>query len=240
MVKKDSHVPVYWQIKEDLYEQIIGGELKPNEKIPSEPKLAKKYNVSRLTARNAVTALVNDGYLFRVQGQGTFVKQPRVEASSGEFTGFMEDMRRRGFTVRSKILSSGTVPVPEDLTDVLGLQEGEEVYRIRRLRYANEEPIVIQEVYLVASLCPGIDRYNLETGSVYQHLREDYHLELGVGRESLEATSADEECAEQLGLKTGAPVLFSKRRTFLSNGLPIEYCYSWYRGDRYVFELELK
>jgi GntR family transcriptional regulator len=86
IIKKGSHVPVYWQIKEDLYSQIISGQLKPNERIPSEPKLAKKYNVSRLTARNAVTALVNDGYLSRVQGQGTFVKQPRVEASSGEFT----------------------------------------------------------------------------------------------------------------------------------------------------------
>ncbi len=240
MVKKNSHVPVYWQIKEDIYSQIISGELKPNERIPSEPKLAKKYNVSRLTARNAVTALVNDGYLFRVQGQGTFVKQPRVEASSGEFTGFMEDMRRRGFTVRSEVISSGSMPVPEELCEPLALEQHEEVYRIRRLRYANEEPIVLQETYLVADKCTGIDRFNLETESIYQHLREDYQLEIGIARESLEAQIASEENGGLLRIDRGAPILFSKRLTFLSNGLPIEFCYSWYRGDRYVFELELK
>lgn len=240
MVKKNSHVPVYWQIKEDLYAQILDGWLKPNERIPSEPKLAKKYNVSRLTARNAVTALVNDGYLFRVQGQGTFVRQPRVEASSGEFSGFMEDMQRRGFKVCSRVLSSGRIPVPQELLEPLALSETEEVYRIRRLRFANEEPIVVQEVYLVAELCEGIDRFNLETDSIYQHLIDDYHLELGSARESLEARAADEEMAGNLEISPGMPVLFSKRLTFLSNESPVEYTYSWYRGDRYVFELELK
>jgi GntR family transcriptional regulator len=122
----------------------------------------------------------------------------------------------------------------------LKLEERDEVYRIRRLRFANDEPIVVQEVYLSKELCPGIDEYDLENGSIYRHLKEDYHLELSFARESLEARAATKEIAAQLNIKEGMPVLFSTRLVFLSNESPVEFSYSWYRGDMYVFELELK
>ncbi len=240
MVSKNSRVPVYWQIKEDIYSQIVSGELKANDQILSETKLAKKYNVSRLTARNAVNTLVNEGYLVRVHGHGTFVKQPRVEVSTDELSGFMEDMQKRGFKVRSKVIKVDKLLAPEELMEILKLNDSDCVYQIKRLRFANEEPIVIQDVFLNADFCPGIIDINLETDSIYRHLREDYNLSRFTAWESLEARNSDEKTAKYLEIQPHDAVLFSKRLTFLENGAPIEYSYSWYRGDRYVFEMSLK
>ena len=77
-IDRQSPIPIYLQIKEELLKSILGGNLKNGEKILSETKLADKYSVNRLTARNAVTELVNDGYLSRVHGQGTFGSKRRV------------------------------------------------------------------------------------------------------------------------------------------------------------------
>ncbi|MEW5815892.1 MAG: GntR family transcriptional regulator [Spirochaetota bacterium] len=239
-IDRNSHVPVYWQIKEDLYKKIVTGVLKTDDQIPSEPKLAEMYNVSRLTARNAVTELVNEGYLYRVHGQGTFVCKPRVETSSSKITSFMEDMTRRGFSVHSKVLIAQVFDPDENIRELLKLSAGDKAYYLRRLRFANAEPIVLQDAFLPCTHCKGLLDENLETESLYDILRNKYNLVISLARESLEARAAEKEQAEYLQIDRGAPILYSKRLTMLKNDIPIEYVTSWYRGDRYIFEIELK
>ncbi len=239
-IDRSKKVPVYWQIKEIIHDQIISGELKPGDQLLSEPKLAAQYDVNRLTVRSAITELVNSGYLYRVHGHGTFVSKPRVESASSNITSFKDDMEKRGYEVHSDILAAQKIRAEDAIHDLLGLKHGDWVYYIRRLRYANNEPIVLQDSHIPCRLCKGLLDEDLERESLYGILRKRYHLEIANARESLEACKAAQAQAALLGIAVGDPVLYSKRLAALESGEFLEYTTSWYRGDRYIFEVKLQ
>jgi GntR family transcriptional regulator len=238
-INHDAPVPIYYQIMQDLKQKIVSGVFKPNDRIPSEESLAKQYGISRMTARNAVTQLVNEGFLYRVHGKGTFVSKPRVEKSFAPLTGFVEDMRAKGFVPGSKVLSFTEIVPNLKIRSILELDASEHVFEIIRLRYANAEPIVIQKAYVPSRFCPTLLEDDLESNSLYEILAKKYGLVLFKASQRMEAISATKEHAELLGIKRGKPLLFVKRTSSLENKIPVEYVEIWYRGDRYAFEVEL-
>ena len=240
ILNKSTHIPIYIQIKEIILDEIRSGKLKPEQQILSESNLAELYGVNRLTARSAITQLVNEGFLVRVHGRGTFVKRPIVESSSSYINNFLQDMMDKGYSVRTELLSGTLMPVPDQIQSELALGAGEKVHCLRRRRSVNNEFLVVLETYLPAVLCPDLLSKDLEGRSLYEILRTDYKLELDTAQESLEARIADPLVAGELSVEIGAPILFSIRRTKLGNGNPIEFTDSWYRGDRYSFEVSLK
>ncbi|MGI9861463.1 GntR family transcriptional regulator [Moorella naiadis] len=232
-------VPVYCQIKQDLLNQILTGTLKPDDRVPSETDLAGTYAVSRMTARHALTELVSEGYLYRVHGKGTFVSRPKIERSYAPLTGFMDDMRARGFRPSSKLLHlEQVVPGPE-LRNRLKLAPTEKVYQISRLRFANAEPIVIQNSRIPCRLCPGLEFENLEDNSLYSILENRYGFRLYQAQQRLEATQANPEQARLLEVPRFSPLLYVHRLSLLADGTPLEFVESWYRSDRYAFEVTL-
>ena len=238
-IDRKSHVPVYWQIKESILKEITSGKLKPGDKILSEPQLKDKYGVSRLTARSAVTELVNEGYLVRKQGYGTYIQKPRIENSQEKFKGFKSDMEDKGFKVSSKILESGEIPAPEFIQSSLDLESHNKVFKIKRLRFANNEPIVIHESYIPSELCPNLLQYNFGEGSLYSVFSK-YKITINNATEHLEAISADKDTASFLNIAEGDPILYIQRTSFIQDNKPFEYSCSWYRGDRYIFDVHLK
>ena len=239
-IDRKSHVPVYWQIKESILKEITSGNLKPGDKILSEPQLKDKYGVSRLTARSAVTELVNEGYLIRKQGYGTFIQKPRIENSQERFKGFKSDMEDKGFTVSSTILESREISAPEFIQSSLVLDSNHKVFKIKRLRFANNEPIVIHESYIPSELCPNLLQYDFGKGSLYSVFTDKYKKTINNATEHLEAISADSEIASLLEIKQGDPILFIQRTSFIEDNIPFEYSRSWYRGDRYIFDIHLQ
>lgn len=237
-IDRKSHIPVYWQIKESILKEITSGKLKPGDKILSEPQLKEKYNVSRLTARSAVTELVNEGYLVRKQGYGTYIQKPRIENSQERFRGFKSDMEDKGFTVRSEVLESEEVFSPEIIQSSMELNEKDKVFKIKRLRFANNEPIVIHESYIPSKLCPNLLQYDFEKGSLYSVFSK-YKITITNATEHLEAISADKDTATYLGIQEGDPILYIQRTSFIQENKPFEYSCSWYRGDRYIFDVQL-
>ncbi len=236
-IDRTSHIPIYLQIKEELLQSILDGNLHTGEKILSEAKLAEKYRVNRLTARNAVTELVNDGYLSRVHGQGTFVSKRRVEDFQVGLTSFLQDMKLKGYTVRSEVIFAGCLEPGEEIADRLEIDPKEEVFRIKRRRFANEDVVVLQDAYILKRRCPDLLGYDFSTDSIYRVLTEEYGLSLSGARESIEACPADGETGELLDIEGCTPVLYSERKTWLAEGEPIEFCRSWYRSDRYIFNI---
>jgi GntR family transcriptional regulator len=239
-IDRKSHVPVYWQIKESILKEITSGNLKPGDKILSEPQLKEKYGVSRLTARSAVTELVNEGYLVRKQGYGTYIQKPRIENSQENFMGFKADMEDKGFTVRSEILETNEISVPEFMQTSMELDKEDKVYKIKRLRFANNEPIVIHESYIPSVFCPDLLFHDFGKESLYSVFSSRYKKIINNATEHLEAISADEETASYLGIKKGDPILFIQRISFIEDNTPFEYSRSWYRGDRYIFDVHLQ
>lgn len=238
--KEKAKVPIYWQIREAIYNKIVSRELKVGDKIPSEDDLAKSFGVSRMTARGALNNLVKDGYLSRVQGSGTFVSKLRKEGSNFESVGFMKSMTDKGFNVKSRILIFKEETPTGYVAGKLDIPKTKKVYHIKRLRMVNNDPIVVQETYIRKDLCPGLLNYELTNKSLYDVIKEICKDEIRNAKDRIEAIQADSEMAELLNLPEGFPLLYVQRIGSLSDDRPIECTYSWYRSDQYVLELEYK
>lgn len=240
-VNKDSPVPLYYQIKEILKEKIESGVLEPNERLPSERDLQNKHGISRMTARRALTELESEGYAYREQGKGSYVEEPKLRQALSKLTSFTEDMRDRGLEPGAKVLSKELISVEDQLSDKLTLQSDEKVFLLRRVRFANNEPLAIETSYLRNKFCPGIEDFDFNDRSLYETLRTKFGINLGRAEQSVEANLASKFEADVLNIEKGSPMLTTERLTFLTDGgTPIELARSTYRGDRYKMMVELR
>jgi GntR family transcriptional regulator len=235
---RSSPLPLYYQLKEIFRSWIISGMFDVHGKFPSENELQKMFSVSRMTIRRALTELVNEGFLIREQGRGSFVVQPRVQSSLRRLTSFSEDMQMRGLTTQSVILSFQVLRDSE-VAAQMGIVKDEELVQLRRLRLVEGEPVAIQNAFIRHRFCPDIVTRGLMDGSLYKTLENVYGLRLGLAIQTVEAKPADDYEASLLKIKVGQPVLLLERLTYLSSGEPLEYVRSSYRGDRYRFIVEL-
>ena len=231
-------VPLYYQLKEIFRSWIAAGEFDRDGRFPSEAELQQQFKVSRMTIRRALSELVQEGFLVREQGRGSFVVRPRVQDQLRYLTSFTEDMRLRGLPTGSRILDFRLVHDPE-VAKAMGIPESEELVQLRRLRLVRDEPVAIQNAFIRHRFCPGLVERGLMEGSLYATLERGYGLKLGRAIQTVEAKPADEYEARLLGIELGQPVLLLERLTFLKGGEPVEYVRSAYRGDRYRFTVEL-
>jgi len=205
--------------------------------LASERELCDKYGVSRTTVREALRELEQENLIKTVPGRGTFIAG--LDESVGldvEVTleGFTSDMRRRGVAPSSHLLDARLITDPSSkIKNVMGLEEGDEVVSIKRLRLINNRPLALHFVYLNHRLCPNILHHNLGEASLFRLLRERYGLVLAEADEYAYAALANEEECELLALSTPAAVLRTERITRLDTGEVIEYAEATYCGDWY-------
>lgn len=238
-ISKQSHVPLYRQLEAMLLGQINTGELKPNDRLPAEHELAKQYRVSKITVRQALGNLAAAGVLRREQGRGTFVAEPKVEQGPRELTSFSQEMRKRGLRPSSSVLEHDVIQAEPAIAEKLGLREGDCVFRLKRLRFADGIPMGIQTAYISADLVPHIVEEDFGAGSLYEILDQKYGLVPARARESHFATLLDAEEARWLSVPERSAGLAAERVSFLEEGRPLELVYSVMRGDRYQIVLEL-
>jgi len=220
----------------DFLRSLVTHELAVGDAIPSERLLCERFGVSRMTVRQAVDALVVEGLLRREQGRGTFVAPSKVDLEV-RLASFGEEMRRRGLEPSSKVLAAEVVPATPDVADALDLLPGEEVYALHRVRYADGEPMAIEQAWLPSRLVPGLFDDGAPV-SVYGELRRR-GLEPDWGEDTVGATEVDATDAELLGLRAGKAVLRLTRRTFVGQ-VACVYSRSSYRADRYVLWVPLR
>jgi len=238
-VDRASPVPVYYQLKEALKEQIESGVYKPHERLPSERELEEAYRISRMTARRALEELEAEGYIYRAQGRGSFVAEPKIRQGLLWLTSFTEDMKERGMCAGARVLEVRVLK-DEKVARRLKVDPDEEFVKLQRLRTADGEPMALEVSFLRRKLCPGLEEYDFNDRSLYKTL-EEFGLHLGRAEQTVEAKVADDFEAELLGVKPGTPLLSMERVTYLADGqTPIEYVRSLYRGDRYKLFVELK
>ncbi len=230
---KSSFVPMYFQIQTQLLKMIQSGQLRAGDPLPSEDELSRIYGVSRMTARQALQALKSQGFASRHKGQGSFVRQPRVEKDITHLCGFTAEMRALGIKATSRVLEAETLPAPAEMAAQLGIVVNAPIYRLRRLRLADGLPVAIEEIRLPLERFPGIEKLDFSTLSLYQTLRERYGTRVSRADEILEARSATRREAELLKIQPRASLLVISRTLWSIDGLPVETAHSVYRGDRY-------
>jgi len=225
--------PLYSRIKSAIRRQIENGSLRPGDRTPSERELAETYDVSRMTVRHALNELAREGMLRRVQGQGTFVANSKIEQSVSELVGFSADLHRRGLLPETKTLAVEPIFPSIPLANALGLDLGDLVIRIERLRYAIRKPMSHEISCLPAALVPGLEEKDLD-GSLYELLRSDYGIMLTRAQQRIEGLKADAHEAELLGIDKGDVLLRLERVSFADPDRPVEFVRALYRADSYV------
>jgi GntR family transcriptional regulator len=238
-IDKQSPIPLYYQIMNQLREKIVGGEYAVNSVLPPERELVETYQVSRMTIRQALSELVNEGILVRRKGIGTFVAPPKLEQALSSLTSFTEDMAQRGMKAGSRVISFKEIVPDPVIRKTLELSTEEKAFECVRLRMADEEPMALETTTLIASLCPGLQREDLENQSLYKVLTERWGIQLEYAMQSLEPILAPLYEAKLLHVAPGSPLLLMHRTTYDQHGRAFEHVKSQYRGDRYKFVIEL-
>lgn len=230
---------LHHQVKKDLLLRLRAGIWPPGTEIPPEPALCAHYRVSRGTLRRAIGDLVNEGYLERYRGRGTFVSPPKLESrlagSFGRFTVVGPSLEPA-----SRVLFCRRLRASESVASILGLERGEPVWHLERVRLAGERPAALQASYLPCARFPGLSRQPLATRYLLDLMTEAYAVPLLRAVEVVDPTRADAYTARQLGIKAGTPLFRVERRTYSIDERVIEYRLSVLRGDIFRYRTEFR
>jgi len=240
-LERTNPLPLYYQLKEVLKQQIRAGHLAPHTTIPSEPELVANYHVSRATVRQALSELVHEGLLYRQHGKGTFVCEPHVQQNLSELTSFSEEIRRRGQRPGGLLLVSELVRGTETVRQQLRLTDTEQAIRLERLRTADGTPIAYEIDYLPYPRAAGIYQraQELVDGSLYK-LMVSEGFSPYITEQKISAGRASDRVAELLRIEPGEPILRLTCTTFDQTGSPIEYSEAFYPPARYEHEVTLR
>ncbi len=236
-IDRESAVPLYFQVEKLIKNYIESGDWKSGEKIPSEQELCKMFDVSRNTVRKAISDLIEEGILYIEHGKGTFVPHKTFNHPSERLLGFTEEMKRKKVSPGSKILEMKEIKTPPCIKDIL---KADRVLRLKRLRFANEKPIAIEDSYLPSDKFPDLFENFTEKSSLYETLKKRFGVQPYYAAESIEADLPSEKEASLLKIATNKPVLRIERRTFVKSGEIIEFVRAVYRADIYRITLNLR
>ncbi|EKN62477.1 GntR family transcriptional regulator [Neobacillus bataviensis LMG 21833] len=239
MINKNSPIPLYYQLEEHIKGLIDNGELCPGDALPPEREYAEKYQISRMTVRQAFTQLVNEGYLFRLQGKGTFVAERKIEQPLQGLTSFTEDMKARGLNPESILVRFEIIPATSQIAGQLKISENGLVYEIKRIRLADGVPMALETNYLSSDLIMGLTE-EIVNQSLYGYIEGELSLRIESASQIIESSIASQDEAELLNIPKGAPVMHIQQNTFLNDGTPVEFVKSVYRADRYKFMIQMK
>lgn len=234
MVKKN--VPSYIRIHDALKEKVEQRVWKIGERLPSERDLAETYEVSRMTARQAVTSLVDEGILERRVGSGTYVASRRVREKMRGTTSFTEIITAQGKTPSTELLSFVKVQPNEVEREKLKISKNELIIRMERIRYADEVPICYEVASIPQNIVADFDKQEI-TSNFFQTLRDNGY-EIGHSEQVISAKSLSKEVAEYLEMKQNSAILALNQISYLTDGTPFEYVLSQYAGERFEFYLE--
>ncbi|KRK65232.1 GntR family transcriptional regulator [Companilactobacillus tucceti DSM 20183] len=230
-------VPVYIQIHNRIRKEIELGKWTVGERIPSERQLAEDFNVSRMTLRQAIQTLVDEGILQRQVGSGTYVASSKVQEKMSGTTSFTEITEGQGKKPSSKTVSYHTADPSMSEIEKLKLSDGEQILRMERIRYADKQPICFEVTTIPIKIVDNLDKNDI-TSSLYKALEDKAGLKLGSASQTVSAMLASEKIATLLNVKRGSAILRLRQITTLDDGTPFEYVRSQYAGDRFEFYLE--
>jgi len=230
-------VPVYIQIHNEIRKEIESGKWAVGERIPSERQLSQDFDVSRMTLRQAIQTLVDEGILQRQVGSGTYVSSSKVQEKMSGTTSFTEITEGQGKKPSSKTVSYHVADPSISEIEKLKLNDGDQVLRMERIRYADNQPICFEVATLPIGIVNSLNKKDI-TSSLYKALEDKAGLKLGDATQTVSAILASEKIANFLNVKRGSAILRVRQVTTLDDDRPFEYVRSQYAGDRFEFYLE--
>ncbi len=235
IIDKNNPNPYYRQIADWIRKKIATKEWKVNHQLSSEEELSKELGVSRGTIRRAISDLIKEGILIQIQGKGTFVAEKKVFYPFGqELVSFAESMARNGLNFTTKVLEMKTIRADELIQDKFSIKGNKKVLFLKRIRYVDEEPVIVIENYINIEICPGIDQVDFAKTTLFDSIESLSQQKIGFGKRQFNAIGLDKEKAELLSLSINTPVLFLDQITYLDNMTPVEFSNIWLKSDKYA------
>lgn len=240
LVDKNSEVSLHIQLMTIITDMINLGELKPGDLIIPERELCEIQNISRMTVNKAIVNLVNEGFLYRVQGKGTFVSATKKRNRFSSMKGFTEVMKDKGIHIKTDILSFDESIQDEYIRHELSIKDiNEKIYRVERLRYIEEDPFGIEISYIPKCMCKDLEKELGNNKSLYSILSDTYNYKMKKAEQIIEPILLSKEEAKLLKQDEGTLALKLKRTSYIENGTPVEYTISIFRSDKYQYEIVL-
>ena len=228
----------YMQLYDILVGKINSGEWKPNECMPTEMELCRRYNLSRVTVRDTLNMLASEGYIYRKQGKGTFVAVRPIEQKLTKLYTLREGIEAKGMVPYNKILSFKEIVPGGKIKKILHLEDGEKVYELIRCCYASDIPYAVESSYIPMSVYPKITEQMIEENGLYKTM-QSFNIIPERAVENLTAVSVSPEDALLLNVKAGDIAIRDERITY-SGETVIEYTIDIIKSDFFSYTIELK
>src|SRR5690625_843402 len=238
-VNEAKNKPLHQLIKEDLLQKIETGVYAVGDQIPKEMELAEKYDVSRPTVRQAISALSDAGYVERIKLKLTFVLERIIDHEITHIiSSFDTEISQKDLIPKTNILVFQETTAPEKAKHYLNISDDEIVYKLVRLRYAEQDPIVLVTTYIPKNKFPNLSNVDLTKKRLYQSFLE-FGKPIVKAKRKLEVMKADETTSTLLSIPEGDPIFYFQTIGYSENDEIIEYSISQYRGDKNSFNFEL-
>lgn len=236
---RNSSEPMYHQLFILLRDKILSGQLKAGDLLPPESELVEMYKISRITVRQAVDRLAAENLVSKQRGKGTFVLKPEIRSDATTLIEFEKEMRQRGHVPTAQVLHRRIVTVSRVTAEKLQMNDGDDLTHISRLWYVDEQPMTVEDIFLVTSYCPDIlTKHDFSRESIYDIWENRYGVRIERAEQTVSAMMPPKEIGDLLQLK-GQPLLYIERISFSQLNIPVEMRHIYYRADRYSLQMNL-
>ncbi|MBP1042949.1 GntR family transcriptional regulator [Vagococcus sp. BWB3-3] len=233
---KKKKLNAYEEVVNAIIQNIHSGKYPKNQKLPSEYDLATEFDVSRLTIRKAIEELVKNQILIKSKSRGTYIMaHDKIQSGSNGLQGFTESLTKYGMKSNTKVIELNEIFVPTShYMALFNLQDGETIYTVKRVRYADGEPMVIEEITVPAKYVPQLTKEKAESQSIFSLIEEV--IEIGYSQQEIGAILVTEDISPLLDVPIAEPLIHVESMTYSIEGHPILTDTSYYRADKYTFK----
>ena len=228
--------PLYFRIKETIKDGIKTGVFNPGDMIPTEEKLIETFEVSRVTIRRVISELVAEGVLERGFSKTPRIKKDYLSRNLNTYSGLTDEFTRRGFKMSAYIHRAEIIQADKSLADRFAVEKGTELLYVERVRYANSDPLLLNNLYFKSSLIPGFDPYRLVNESLYHILETEYSLKIARADQKITSVLSSNKQTALLELTEKTALLHVESLGRLENGEIVEFSDNYYIGSRYSIE----